>query len=89
MVGSFRKHAQFPSRGAVLPDAIREAGWSDHWSFWQVGYPALMVTDTATFRYPHYHRDSDTPEKLDYDRMARVTAGLKRVIAELIGAKAD
>ena len=84
VVGSFRKHGQFPSQGAVLPDAIREAGWSDQWSFWQVGYPALMVTDTAPFRYEHYHLDSDTPDKLDYDGMARVTAGLERVIRELV-----
>ena len=34
-----------------------------------------MVTDTALFRYPAYHTAEDTPEKLDYDRMARVTAG--------------
>ncbi len=88
VVGSFRNYAQFPSRGAVLPNAIREAGWSDHWSFWQLGYPALMVTDTAPFRYAHYHRDSDAPDKLDYDHMARVTAGLKRVIGELVGAAA-
>lgn len=84
VVGSFRRHTQFPSRGGVLPSAIREAGWSDQWSFWQVGYPGLMVTDTAPFRYEHYHRSSDTPDKLDYDRMARVTAGLKRVISDLV-----
>ena len=84
VVGSFRRHTQFPSRGGVLPNAIREAGWSDQWSFWQVGYRGLMVTDTAPFRYEHYHRSSDTPDKLDYDRMARVTAGLKRVIRELV-----
>ena len=84
VVGSFRRHTQFPSRGGVLPNAIREAGWSDQWSFWQVGYRGLMVTDTAPFRYEHYHRSSDTPDKLDYDRMARVTAGLKRVIGDLV-----
>ena len=84
VVGSFRRHTQFPSRGGVLPSTIREAGWSDQWSFWQVGYRGLMVTDTAPFRYEHYHRSSDTPDKLDYDRMARVTAGLKRVIRELV-----
>jgi hypothetical protein len=54
---------------------------SDHWSFWQEGYPALMVTDTAPYRYPAYHTAADTPDKLDYDRLARVTAGLARVIA--------
>jgi hypothetical protein len=39
-----------------------------------------MITDTAVFRYPHYHLPSDTPDKLDYDRLARVTAGLVRVV---------
>ena len=44
-----------------------------------------MVTDTAPFRYPHYHESGDTPEKLDYGRMARVVAGLARVLSELAG----
>jgi hypothetical protein len=42
-----------------------------------------MVTDTALFRYPHYHRATDTPDKLDYDRMARVVSGLQKVINDL------
>src|SRR5207244_4020329 len=47
VIASFRAHAQFPSQGAALPDALPGVGWSDHWSFSQMGYPALMVTDTA------------------------------------------
>jgi hypothetical protein len=81
-VGSFRRNAQFPSEGAVLPASIPGVGWSDHWSFWQHGYPALMITDTAPFRYPHYHRRTDTPQQLDYDSMARVITGVETVIAE-------
>jgi hypothetical protein len=57
--------------------------WSDHWSFWQAGYPAIMVTDTAFYRYPHYHAATDTPEKLDYTGLARVTGGLVDVITAL------
>ena len=57
--------------------------WSDHWAFWEEGYPALMVTDTAPFRYEHYHLATDTPDKLDFDRMARVVRGLEHVVAEL------
>ena len=38
-----------------------------------------MITDTAPFRYPHYHEATDTPDKLDYERMARVVAGVSRV----------
>jgi len=81
----FRAHASVPSKGAAVPAGIAGIGWSDHWSFWQHGYPALMVTDTALFRYPHYHTPSDTADKIDYDRTARVVHGLSRVVAELGG----
>ncbi len=83
VVGSFRRRAKFPSQGGALPGAVPGIGWSDHWSFWQAGYPALMVTDTAPFRYPHYHKPTDTPDKLDYERMARVVDGLRGVVEEL------
>jgi hypothetical protein len=82
-VASFRRQADFPSEGAALPAALPGIGWSDHWAFWQAGYPALMITDTAPFRYPHYHSTLDTPDKLDYDRLARVIAGVGKVIEEL------
>lgn len=82
-VASFRKTTSFPSEGAAVPAAIPGVGWSDHWSFWQEGYPAIMVTDTAPFRNPNYHRPSDKPETLDYDRMARVVRGLAGVVNDL------
>ncbi len=82
-VACFRRNAQFPSEGGALPGFIPGVGWSDHWSFWQEDYPAIMVTDTALFRYPHYHEDTDTPDRIDYESMARVVQGLERVIAEL------
>jgi hypothetical protein len=82
-VAEFRRTTHFPSEGASLPGWIQGVGWSDHWSFWQVGTPAIMVTDTAVFRYPYYHKREDTPDKLDYDRMARVVLGLKRVIQKV------
>jgi hypothetical protein len=85
-VGSFRRQASFPSEGAALPGALTGVGWSDHWAFWKEGYPALMVTDTAPFRYAEYHTPTDTWEKLDYERMARVVTGLADVIAEMSGA---
>jgi hypothetical protein len=84
-LGTFRKHAQLASEGAALPTAIPGVGWSDHWAFWKHGYPAFMITDTAPFRYPHYHRRSDTPDKLDYDSMARLVSGLHEVVADLAG----
>jgi Zn-dependent M28 family amino/carboxypeptidase len=82
-IGAFREAARFPSQGVAAPAAIPGVTWSDHWSFRQHGYPAIMVTDTAFYRYPHYHLPSDTAEKLDYLRMARVALGLAAVIKEL------
>jgi Zn-dependent M28 family amino/carboxypeptidase len=82
-VGSFRSHTKFPSEGGAAPGSIEGVGWSDHWAFQRQGFPALMLTDTAPFRYPHYHTIQDTPDKCDYDRMARVVGGLARVVREL------
>ena len=79
----FRKHAKIPSEGASLPAFIPGVSWSDQWSFWQHGYPAIMVTDTAPFRYPYYHSSNDTPDKLDYDRFTLVVSGMEKVIEEL------
>jgi peptidase M28-like protein len=86
-IDAFRRHARFPSQGGAPPGFIPGVGWSDHWSFWQAGYPGIMVTDTAIFRYPHYHTAQDTPEKIDYRRMARVVAGLEKVVLDLAGAE--
>ncbi len=80
MVRSFRDVAPFPSVGGTAPGFVQGIDWSDHWSFAEQGIPALMVTDTAPFRYPHYHSTADTPDKLDYDRLARVVSGLEQVI---------
>jgi hypothetical protein len=82
-VSVFRQQQKLPSEGAALPGFIPGVSWSDHWSFWQQGYPAMMVTDTAPFRYQHYHQPTDTPDKLDYDRFALVVSGLEKVIADL------
>ena len=83
VVGAFRRTTKFPAHGCALPESIEGVGWSDHWSFWQAGYPGVMVTDTAPFRYPHYHTPEDTPDKIDFERTARVVAGLGRVIGEI------
>jgi hypothetical protein len=85
-IESFRTHAKFPSEGAALPGWIEGVGWSDHWAFWQAGYKAIMITDTAPFRYPYYHTNQDTPDKLDYQRMARVVDGMAAVISDLANA---
>jgi hypothetical protein len=82
-ISAFKKERKLPCEGASLPAFIPGIGWSDQWSFWECGYPAIMVTDTAPFRYPHYHSSTDTPDKLDYDRFALVVSGMETVIAEL------
>ena len=84
-VASFRHHTKYPSEGGALPGIIPGIDLSDHWAFWQEGYPGVMVTDTALFRYPYYHARGDTPDKVQYDRLARVVAGLGRVIADIVG----
>ena len=83
VVATFRETTAFPAEGAALPGFLPGVGWSDHWSFWQEGYPAVMLTDTAIFRNPHYHRATDTPDTLDFDRMARVVLGIERVVRSL------
>ena len=85
-VGAFRRNTAFPSEGLAAPAFVPGIGWSDHWSFWQQGYAAVMVTDTALFRYGPYHTSEDTPDKVSYDRLARVLAGLERVVADLAAA---
>jgi Zn-dependent M28 family amino/carboxypeptidase len=76
-----------PCEQAALFGGIRGIGWSDHWSFWQEGYPAVMITDTATFRNPNYHRASDTPDTLDYARLEKVTHGLRAIAEDLVNGK--
>jgi hypothetical protein len=82
-IGSFRNHVKFPSQGTALPSFIPGVGWSDQWSFWQQGYPGIMVTDTAPYRYQYYHTIDDTIDKIDFDKFARVVNGLVNVISDL------
>ncbi len=82
-VRSFRSHTAFPSIGGVAPSSIPGIAWSDHWAFAEQGFQAVMITDTAPFRYPHYHRPTDTPDKVDVESLARVVKGIERVIRDL------
>ena len=83
---AFVAHSPLPIQAAPIPEGLPGAGWSDHWSFWQEGYPAVMVTDTAPFRYPWYHSADDTPDKIDYDKLALVVDGLEGVVRALASA---
>jgi hypothetical protein len=88
-IRTFRQNATIPSEGGAPPGWMSGVGWSDHWSFWQEDYPALMVTDTALFRNPNYHSSSDRPETLDYGSMTRVIEGLQPVVSELADVKSE
>lgn len=82
-VSSFRAYSDFPLEHIATLGIVPGVAWSDHLSFWRQGYPALMVTDTAFYRYPHYHTARDTPDNLDFEALARVTDGLCKTIAAL------
>jgi Zn-dependent M28 family amino/carboxypeptidase len=60
------------NQGRAVPDTRR----SDHVPFWDLGYPAILVTDTANLRNPHYHRATDTLDTLDMGFLTQVCQGL-------------
>ena len=79
-IAAFRSVAELPSEGIAAPRAVPGVDWSDHRSFWEQGWPAVMVTDTAFYRNPHYHTATDAPDTLDYDRLTRAVHGLSEVL---------
>lgn len=83
LAAAFRAQSDFPLQTASTFRFIPGVAWSDHHSFWREGYPAVMVTDTAFYRYRHYHSPTDTPEKLAYPELAKVTVGLFKAFAVL------
>ncbi len=83
LVSAFKTHSDFPVESLAAFEFIPGVAWSDHQSFWQEGYPAVMVTDTAFYRYKAYHTEKDTPEKLDYPAMAQVVEGLFHTLRTL------
>lgn len=81
--GFKRGAPKMPLLAICLPEKIHEIRLSDNGSFWDQGYPALMLTDTSFLRNPHYHQQSDTPETLDYSRMTEVTKGVASALSFL------
>src|SRR2546426_93151 len=75
----------FPSEGVAAPAGLPGISLSGHAAFWLHGRRAIMISDTAPFRYPYYHSELDTPDKLDYTRLARVVAGVARVVRDVAG----
>ena len=87
-VGAFREACDWPVQSVAMFEWVPGIGWSDHLSFWRQGWPALMITDTAPYRYPWYHTAGDTPDKVDFAALAEVTEGLAGMIQRILGAPA-
>ena len=83
LAAAFHAQSDFPLQTVSTFRFIPGVAWSDHLSFWRQGYPAVMVTDTAFYRYRHYHALTDTPDKLAYPELAQVTLGLFKAFAVL------
>ena len=81
---AFRETSAFPAEHVAAPAVVPGVDWSDHASFWRHGYPALMLTDTAPYRYPHYHCPTDTPEHIDYEALTELTEGLIAMTRNLL-----
>ena len=77
---NFQRNSTMRLRTAAFPALSAKVAWSDDWSFWQQGYPAFTVTDTAYLRADHYHELSDTYEKLDYASFAAVVRGVEGLV---------
>ncbi len=81
---SFRNsNVKIGSEGISAPQLITGIDFSDHWSFYKYDIPALMITDTAWNRYSHYHKPTDTPDKLNYAAMSVALSGLEKMYYEL------
>jgi Zn-dependent M28 family amino/carboxypeptidase len=80
---AMRKHCRVGVQSLAAPGFLAPLYLSDHSSFWKEGLPAIMVTDTAFLRNPHYHLLSDTPETLNYEFLAKVVEGISGAVLEL------
>lgn len=81
--GAMLEASSLPVYSISAPRSIPGVDFSDHRNYWEAGYPAVMITDTAFYRNPHYHTAADTAEKLDYKRMAQVVEGVHAAVSEL------
>lgn len=88
-VQAFSSVTDFPMQSIATLSFVPGVSWSDHLAFWRHGYKALMITDTALYRYPYYHTAQDTPDKLDYEPFAEVTNGLFLMLCRLANEKVN
>ncbi len=82
---SFKSASTLPVETAILPAFVPGVDFSDHRSFWKYGYPAVMFTDTAFYRNNNYHKQTDTPETLNYAYMAAFMDGLEKAVLDMAG----
>lgn len=82
-MGSFVGRLPNDEKLPVFATEILDIRLSDHLAYWDEGYPAIMLTDTALYRNTHYHLPSDTPEKLNYPTMALITERIAEAIEKL------
>ncbi|HEY8227208.1 MAG TPA: M28 family peptidase [Pyrinomonadaceae bacterium] len=80
---AMRGGSRLPVYSINAPTLVAGIDFSDQLNYWQAGYPAVMITDTAFYRNPNYHSPGDTPEKLDYKRMAMVVEGVYSAVVML------
>jgi Zn-dependent M28 family amino/carboxypeptidase len=83
IANSIKKSTSIPVETLSTIKFVPGVDFSDHGSFWKMGYPAVMITDTAFYRNPNYHTPADTIETLDFDQMAILLQGLKQVAIDL------
>jgi hypothetical protein len=76
VASALRTASRLPVETLTAPAFVTGVDWSDHRSYWEHGWDAVMVTDTAFLRNARYHTAEDTPETLDYARMAEVVKGV-------------
>jgi Zn-dependent M28 family amino/carboxypeptidase len=79
----FEKETKIAVESLSAPRFVRGVDFSDHMNFWTAGIPAVMLTDTAFFRNPHYHQPTDKIETLDFQKMAEVAKGAASFILEM------
>lgn len=87
LVSGFREQARLPSEGVAAPEIVKDITRSDQYAFWRYGIPAVMVTDTANFRNPHYHSETDVADTLDYVAMSHVVDGLVHAIKVTVASR--
>ncbi|MFP2934056.1 M28 family peptidase [Pyxidicoccus sp. 3LG] len=83
---AMRGASPLPVESLSAPRELEGVDFSDHASFWEQGYRAVMVTDTAFFRNPRYHEAGDTWDTLDYARMAQAVQGVYAAVRTLAGS---